>query len=903
MNRIFIAFVSLFFSLSAMTQTLQLTSLSQDAFCATGNDSIAFSLDYTNIPSNSNIVFYQSKNPNFNPYLGEGDSIGFINIGSNTTSTGQITSTCAEIVGIFIDACDQGGVLREVDNEYIILTSGATGFDVRDLQIKLPNNNINTSSTTCEFLTPSAANMTTLRNGTCNPSNLFAAGQNDVIPPNAIVIVFTGRGTIFNYNFSSYCSSGQPIYILQNSCSPSTANYANNAPGNCPNKYRTTTISVGSCQDELTYDPCSLPNYDASNPNANDGNYAIHLPNTDTSSTYNGGIRNNGVNLCNGIEFDSIAGTHTIKVKIPNDGTGNGGTATNFCNDGYHYIKAITNPKSSQPISNAIQYKLICLDVNTSVSALNICSGNNANVQISSSDPNASFSWTVSGGSSITGASAGIGNTINQTLNYNGNTKDSLVYTITAKDGNCTKSKTVKVVVNKCSCTINFDFGIDNTTVCNGSSVTIDASTAYDQYIWNTNASSHSITVTQPGKYWVDVFKNGCKGTDTIMVVSGNKPIKPSIGRDTSFCGNFSLPLSVPTYPTNTTIEWFRNNTVVGNTNNYTATQSGNYMVKVTNLCGSVYDTLVITSSGGLNVYLGKDTTLCSGKTLLLNATVSGSNITYNWNTGAQTPTISVSQFGRYDVVVSNGACTVYDTILVDFMDKPTINSLGNDTLICGSFSMQLFTGDANTKWNTNVVGPQITVTSGGLYIAENSNQCGSVKDSILITQHTKPTVNIGADATFCDSMQLTVGNGNFSSILWNTGDTIPSITVLNSGLYSVKVSNSNCSTIDSVQLTKACLYEVEMPTAFSPNGDGLNDFIAPLSYRNGIEILDFTIFNRWGEVVFAMNNFIPNSMTNGWDGFFKGTPAQVDDYVYVFKAKMPDNTIKSYKGIFSLLR
>lgn len=892
--------------LLAKAQTLQLTPITSENFCASGKDTVRFSLNYSNIPAGSNIVFYQSTNPNFNPYLGQGDSIGFINIGSNTNQTGnQIITDCPHIVGIFIDACNDNG-RSEPANEYILITSGK-GFLVNNLKIDLPaNKDINLGSNPCTFGTPSAALMTLLRIGTCNSTNLIPASPGDSIPPNALVVIFTGNGTDQPYDFSDLCNTGQDVYILQNNCTLpiNSGSFANNGPVQpCSQNLRTTIIYNRSCMDILSYDRCGLSVFDNANPNAGDGNYVIHLDNTDISTVGNGGILNNNANKCNGVEIDSIVGSQIIKYAIPNDGSNNGGTASNFCNDGLHYIKAITNPKASQPISNAIQFNLTCLDIATNVNSLSICSGSNAAITISSSDPNATFSWVVSGGNSITGATAGSGNTINQVLTYSGNTKDSITYIITAKDGNCTVTKNVKVVVSKCStCTINFDFGAESTIICVGKTISLDASTAYDSYIWSTGAITHDITITQPGKYWVEVTKNNCKGADTILVLQVDKPLKPNIGRDTSFCGAFALNLSVSN-PNNNTVEWFRNQTLVGTANTFVANQAGTYIVKVSNGCGSVADTMVITSSGSLTLNLGNDTTLCNGKTIQLNASVSGNNITYQWSTGEQTPSILVSQFDRYDVIVSNGNCTVFDTILVDFINQPTINHLGNDTMICGDFLMQLFTGDANTHWNTNANGPQIQVTKGGTYIAENKNQCGQISDTIVITQFTKPSVNIGSDTTFCDSIQLTVGNGNFTTIRWSTGDSLRSIMVTNSGLFSVKVSNTNCLTVDSISLNKACLYEVYIPTAFTPNGDGSNDYIAPLSFRKEVEILQFLVYNRWGELVYEQSNFTPNSLYHGWDGSFKGAPAQMDTYVYIYKAKLPDNTIKSYNGVFTLMR
>ncbi|HRH56367.1 MAG TPA: gliding motility-associated C-terminal domain-containing protein [Chitinophagales bacterium] len=1236
---------------SSFAQTIQLASVSSDVFCSTGKDTMRFSLNYTNIPQNSNIVFYQSTNPAFNPYAGQGDSIGFINVGANTSGGGgQVTTTCPEILGIFIDACDQGGTLREVDNEYMVITSGNVGFNVSDLKIQLPNTSINVSG--CPFQTPSAATMTQLRNGTCDGTTLLAAGQSDFIPANAIVIIFTGRGPLYNYNFSSYCSSGQPIYILQNSCSPGTANFVNNAPSACSGgpTYRTTSITVLGCNDRLTYAPCTLPPFNAGNPNADDGNYVIHLPNTDTSSITNGGIRNNAADKCNGLRFDSISGATIIKYPIPNDGGAN--PATNFCNTGYHYIKAITHPNGSQPVSNAVQFKLVCIDLTATTPNGTICSGQNAVVNNSSTDANATLTWTVSGGASITRESAGSGNQINQTLTNTSLVKDSVLYTITAADATCSINKQVKVVVNPApvpfnlgndtaycgpftrtlstgnpttvwstgftgtqitvnsggtykatitgpcgtvtdsiiitqnntqppinlgndtsycgsfsrvlstgnaatvwtnnignptvtasqitvtqpgtytatitsacgnatdaitisqspgiafdfgapsttvctggnitldastaydsylwntgaithdilitlpgkywvdvfkngckgsdtilvteisketkpnlgpdislcspfsqplstgkanttwylnngqinigasinatqfgtyiakvsnSCgdvsdtivitqtnsqppinlgndtsfcgsfsyllstgnpatvwtnnvgvpsvtasqitvtqagtytatitggcgnasdaiTINqsagitFDFGSPTTTVCAGGNITLDASTAYDSYLWNTGAVTHDILITQPGKYWVDVFKNGCKGSDTIQAIEINQPVKPVLGADTSFCGQFSKVLSNGSVPA----DWLRNGAFIITSTSITATQTGTYIAKVSNSCGSVADTIVISGANAFNVNLGRDTIICDGKTLTINASTPGINISYNWNTGEQTPTITVNQFGQYIVDVSNGNCTVSDTILVDVLDLPVIASLGNDTFFCGNFSFPLFTGDAGTIWSTGATGPLIDITQGGTYIAENKNVCGSAKDTIVIRQFALPAVNLGRDTTVCDSIVLNVGNGNFTSILWNTGDTTKSIVAASSAVFSVKVTNANCTNADSVRINKECFYEVYLPTAFSPNGDNINDVLVPLSPVVGMKVLEFAVFNRWGEKVFESKDFVPGDVSNGWKGTYKGENCQVDHYVYYFTVKMPDDKVKTYKGTFALLR
>jgi gliding motility-associated-like protein len=67
----------------------------------------------------------------------------------------------------------------------------------------------------------------------------------------------------------------------------------------------------------------------------------------------------------------------------------------------------------------------------------------------------------------------------------------------------------------------------------------------------------------------------------------------------------------------------------------------------------------------------------------------------------------------------------------------------------------------------------------------------------------------------------------------------------------------------------------VDVPTAFTPNGDGINDII----YVDGWgikKLIYFRVFNRWGQFLFESND-----ISVGWDGMYKGAPQNVDTYVY----------------------
>lgn len=89
------------------------------------------------------------------------------------------------------------------------------------------------------------------------------------------------------------------------------------------------------------------------------------------------------------------------------------------------------------------------------------------------------------------------------------------------------------------------------------------------------------------------------------------------------------------------------------------------------------------------------------------------------------------------------------------------------------------------------------------------------------------------------------------------------------------------------------------IPTAFTPNNDGLNDYFHPvgLTFQN---IVDFRVYNRWGQQVFYTNS----STSKGWDGTFNGVPCDMDTYFYtiiVYRPDHGDNVV--YKGDVTLIR
>lgn len=94
----------------------------------------------------------------------------------------------------------------------------------------------------------------------------------------------------------------------------------------------------------------------------------------------------------------------------------------------------------------------------------------------------------------------------------------------------------------------------------------------------------------------------------------------------------------------------------------------------------------------------------------------------------------------------------------------------------------------------------------------------------------------------------------------------------------------------------------VLVPTAFSPNGDGVNDRLL-VHGQEGTRVLLLRIFDRWGELVYETGNFPINDPNTGWDGMFKGQLMNSGAFLWFVEVEFIDGLIQTYKGTTTLVR
>lgn len=221
--------------------------------------------------------------------------------------------------------------------------------------------------------------------------------------------------------------------------------------------------------------------------------------------------------------------------------------------------------------------------------------------------------------------------------------------------------------------------------------------------------------------------------------------------------------------------------------------------------------------------------------------------------------------------------------------------------------------GDGFASSINNVGHNYVSQGNYNLILTYQMPGCPSLKDTTYIDTH-HPMLQAGIslsanpinikDVLICQSNSI----GNIINYEWYMGDnkyyTGYSISHLfkTPGNYTIThiVSDSNaCSDTASAQLTVTSNQHYLVPSAFSPNGDGVNDVFRVVGDYEQMIFFDLSVYNRWGQMQFQTNN-----PSKGWDGSIGGIPAELGTYYWYldiqFKGQIESTKLK---GDVTLIR
>ncbi len=561
-------------------------------------------------------------------------------------------------------------------------------------------------------------------------------------------------------------------------------------------------------------------------------------------------------------------------------------------------------------------------------STTSICVGQSINFTDNSTGGPTSWSWTFPGG---TPASSTLQNVTGVTWN----TAGTYTVTLTATNSNGNSSTTQVITVNPLpvvTATAN------PSTICVGQQTSLTGGGA-STYVWNPGNISGSPVNVSPAvttTYTVTgTSVAGCTATAqvTVIVQPCNVPQVSFIASDSSICVGSCINFTDQSSNNPTSWSWTFTGAATGtstaqNPTNICYNTPGTYAVTLVATNSNGNGTLTKTSYIVVNpppvANAGPDASLCTGQS----TTLTGSGgVTYNWqpgNSNSQNFFITPASTTTYTLTVTDAnGCTATDMVVITVTPcSVPVAALGaNDNSICESDCINFtdMTTGTPTGWQWTFPGgtpatstqqnPTICYNTPGTYdvtlIATNAFGSDTVVMTNYVSVGAQPVVDAGPYVTIAigNSTQLnaTGGTGNWS---WSppTGLSNPSIqnpvaspTVTTT--YTVSFTDAfGCTSTDTVTVDVFAAYDLWLPDAFSPNGDGVNDIFYVRGA--GIKTLEFVVFDRFGEKVFESNN-----VNDGWDGMFRGMPMNTGIYAWYVKADFYNGTTASKKGDVSLVR
>ncbi|HSU28964.1 MAG TPA: PKD domain-containing protein, partial [Chitinophagaceae bacterium] len=336
-------------------------------------------------------------------------------------------------------------------------------------------------------------------------------------------------------------------------------------------------------------------------------------------------------------------------------------------------------------------------------------------------------------------------------------------------------------------------------------------------------------------------------------------------------------------------------------------------------------DSVRVRVTNSVSLSVRADTTSCQGDPVQLMTTSNG--LTYQWSPAAslndptvKNPIASPTTTTTYQVLAKVGSCSAVDQVTIFTVPYPFVNA-GPDTIVCYNTAAQLFGTFSGTSFswapanflsNPNIVNPVAQpprTTTFTLTVFDTLGCPKPGKDSVKVTVLPRVRANAGRDTVVVVGEPLQFDGTGGTGYLWSPPTGLSDVTIRNPvGIYGAEIDSVRYKLIvtDQAGCADSAFVQVKVfktnpsifvPSAFTPNGDGLNDVIAPIGV--GIrKIFYFSIYNRWGQRV-----FITSENGRGWDGRINGRAQASDVFVWMVNAQDYLGRNIFMKGTVALIR
>jgi gliding motility-associated-like protein len=319
------------------------------------------------------------------------------------------------------------------------------------------------------------------------------------------------------------------------------------------------------------------------------------------------------------------------------------------------------------------------------------------------------------------------------------------------------------------------------------------------------------------------------------------------------------------------------------------------------------------------------DTTFCAGDGVQLGAISNGFQFTWSptldlSNPNIVNPVANPPATTTYRLTARIGNCSAIDDVTVYVVPYPYVNA-GPDIDICFNTQTQLsgiaiasdhFWKPQGSLSDPNILNPIAHPASTTNYILTATDTLGCPKpgfDTVVVTVLPKVKASAGRDTMIVAGQPLQLRASGGENYLWNPPTWLNNASIanpiarINAGIDSIRYRvyvTDLLGCLDSATILVKIFKtnpQIFVPTGFTPNGDGLNDYLKPIAV--GIERIEyFRVYNRWGQLVFSTT-----INGQGWDGRIGGKTQTSNTYAWMVKAI--DYTGKSVfqKGTATLIR
>ncbi len=650
-------------------------------------------------------------------------------------------------------------------------------------------------------------------------------------------------------------------------CSGNSTNLSVSFTGTAPYNFTysdgstSTSVTTSSNPHVIAVSPATTRTYTLTAFNDNNcngtfgGSAAITVnptPTLTTSTTQNvcSGLTSNIALISNptGASFSWIIGTITGSVTGGIAGSGNTIAQTLT---GTGTIQYIVTPTSGSCVGNptTITVTVSPIPTLTTATTANVCSGNNANISLTSSPSGATFAWTLGAiTGSVSGASNGSGSTISQVLTGNG----TVDYLVTPTLGSCVGSTSTITVTVSPTPTVTTS---TTSSICSGdvTSISLTSNPSGATFNWTigaitgvvsgaTSGSGNSIAQTLTGNgtvaYQVTPTIGSCAGTTTNIIVTVNpSPVLTTSTSQTACSGNVtnialtSNPLGAIFTWTIGTITGTASGAIAGSGSTIAQTLNGvgtiEYIVTPTiGTCVGIPTIITVSVSNSSTVTTPNTAIVCSGNTSNIALTSSPSGASFSWVIGTVTGSASGASSGsgsviaqtltgsgtiQYIVTPSFGSCTGTPlTITVTVSPLPNMTVATTGSLCSGATTnipLSSSPSGSTFAWTIGTITGIVTGGSAGggnnisqtltgngtveYIVTPTRNGCAGNSRTITITVLPTPAVTTSSTFSICSGNSTNIpltSNPVGATFAW----TIGTITGTASGAIAGSGTNIN---------------------------------------------------------------------------------------------------------------